>query len=142
MKLSVPRSGAYNLASDTPEGSRGARHEGARGGEGTNMSVYDHCPQCRARLQRAAHKDIYRPASRTRRPLDSPRTVSAASFSDTPRERLAHSTKFQRHSREKKVKSPKVASLNFQEKDNAKCQKLERHKPDMSLLSKVRFTIL
>lgn len=30
------------------------------------MSVYDHCPQCRARLQRAAHKDIYRPASRTR----------------------------------------------------------------------------
>jgi len=30
------------------------------------MSVYDHCPQCRARLQRAAHKDIYRPASRIR----------------------------------------------------------------------------
>lgn len=70
MKLSVPRPGAYNLASGTREGSRGPRHEDTGNGQGdavgTNMSVYDHCPQCRARSQRAAHKDIYRPASRTR----------------------------------------------------------------------------
>lgn len=34
------------------------------------MSVYDHCPQCRARSQRAAHKDIYRPGDASCR-LDS-----------------------------------------------------------------------
>lgn len=38
------------------------------------MSVYDHCPQCPARLQRAAHKDIYRPASRQRRAMPSVET--------------------------------------------------------------------
>jgi len=35
MKLSVPWSSAYNLASGTREGSRGARHEGAEGGART-----------------------------------------------------------------------------------------------------------
>ena len=49
MKLSVPRSSAYNLASGTESwgsAKKGERTEG-RARELGNTSLYDHCPQCR-----------------------------------------------------------------------------------------------
>lgn len=59
MKLSVPRSSAYNLASGTQSGA-GAGWRGPRGLG--NTSLYDHCPQCRV-LATRPHRDIYRPAA-------------------------------------------------------------------------------
>lgn len=65
MKLSVPRSSAYNLASGTQSGA-GAGWRGPRGLG--NTSLYDHCPQCRV-LATRPHRDIYRPAAAALPPL-------------------------------------------------------------------------
>lgn len=62
MKLSVPRSSAYNLASGTQR-RRDGGWRGPRGPRGLgNTSLYDHCPQCRV-LATRPHRDIYRPAA-------------------------------------------------------------------------------
>lgn len=62
MKLSVSRSSAYNLASETRRSlCREEDEEDEEEGLG-NTSLYDHCPQCRV-LATRPHRDIYRPAS-------------------------------------------------------------------------------